>query len=559
MKLLKLEVQGYKNLKDIKIDFTETNVTVFVGANGSGKSNILEVISEIFKSLYYDPTPKLDFSCELSYELNGKYIAFVKKPGYVRMTLNTCDIPFEEYKKDHLKYLPSQIISLYSGETNRLWKNSYENMYKEFTNSLIKENCAKLQMVYVNHYHWELALLLLAVYKKEKYDELNLPSIEKITVVFSNKNIESYKLNDAIKLLKELKFSANKSISFTFDELKRILELQGSSLEVFNILSLLSLPKDNKFIEEIQIEFNGFSLIDLSEGEKRMALITTVYEILADGETLLLLDEPETYIHETKKELIFNIAHKYNKNGVCSLVTTHSSTLVSMFNEKEILGLQKGESCISIVKGAELKKLENLFVENFSPIKINELIQSDKCFLLLEGKDDVNYINKAIEIFKKQDSKYDKLDFNILSFNGANNAQYFVSQFSEFVKNNKIICVFDRDDSGVKGLNAVTQSNNSKNFAGQAIKENIVAFLYPPAYGKSIENDFLVEEYFNDDYVKKIVDKFIEDGFQIRYKSKPNLNKQIKDTIIEDFKKGTIKDSSYDGFKVLLDKLLTLI
>lgn len=53
MKLLKLEIRGYKNLQDVEIDFSKSNgMTLVVGTNGSGKSNLLEVLSAIFSALY---------------------------------------------------------------------------------------------------------------------------------------------------------------------------------------------------------------------------------------------------------------------------------------------------------------------------------------------------------------------------------------------------------------------------------------------------------------------------------------------------------------------------
>ena len=46
MKLLRLEISEYKNFRDVKIDFSKSNgMTLIVGTNGSGRSNLLEVLS----------------------------------------------------------------------------------------------------------------------------------------------------------------------------------------------------------------------------------------------------------------------------------------------------------------------------------------------------------------------------------------------------------------------------------------------------------------------------------------------------------------------------------
>ena len=53
MKLKSLYVKKYKNLSPLTIDFEAGNgLTMIVGNNGSGKSNVLEAISGIFHDLF---------------------------------------------------------------------------------------------------------------------------------------------------------------------------------------------------------------------------------------------------------------------------------------------------------------------------------------------------------------------------------------------------------------------------------------------------------------------------------------------------------------------------
>ena len=48
MKLKKVIIKNYKNLKDVEINFPDSNIIAFIGNNGSGKSNILENIAHTF-------------------------------------------------------------------------------------------------------------------------------------------------------------------------------------------------------------------------------------------------------------------------------------------------------------------------------------------------------------------------------------------------------------------------------------------------------------------------------------------------------------------------------
>jgi len=80
MQLKHLYIKDYKILKDFHIDFPydfKKYVSVFIGANGSGKSTILEAIAQIFSSVYLNEKAKL-----LSLN-NGKFREFCMVGVYV--------------------------------------------------------------------------------------------------------------------------------------------------------------------------------------------------------------------------------------------------------------------------------------------------------------------------------------------------------------------------------------------------------------------------------------------------------------------------------------------
>lgn len=81
MRLEKLRIGGpgdgasrsYKNLKDVTVDFDENEwITVGIGWNGTGKSNVLEVLALIFRELIRSGTPDIPFAFFLRYRMaNG--------------------------------------------------------------------------------------------------------------------------------------------------------------------------------------------------------------------------------------------------------------------------------------------------------------------------------------------------------------------------------------------------------------------------------------------------------------------------------------------------------
>ena len=79
-------IGDYKNLKDVTVDFDQTQwVTVVIGWNGTGKSNVLEALATLFRDLVMGenlagtknhPT----FPYKLRYECRGKWIYIDSDP-----------------------------------------------------------------------------------------------------------------------------------------------------------------------------------------------------------------------------------------------------------------------------------------------------------------------------------------------------------------------------------------------------------------------------------------------------------------------------------------------
>ncbi|TGU69929.1 chromosome segregation protein SMC [Geomonas terrae] len=62
----------FKNLKNVTIDFDQDHwVTVVIGWNGTGKSNVLEALAIIFRELISSKKPKIDFAFKLAYRMGA--------------------------------------------------------------------------------------------------------------------------------------------------------------------------------------------------------------------------------------------------------------------------------------------------------------------------------------------------------------------------------------------------------------------------------------------------------------------------------------------------------
>ncbi|MFZ3168061.1 MAG: AAA family ATPase [Candidatus Methanoperedens sp.] len=125
MRIDKLWIKKFKNLKDFQIDFDENQMTtVLIGRNGTGKSNLIEAIVIIFRDLDLGEHPA--FSYDLTYICRDHKIRIVanaeKVSDHTEISIDDDDrISFSKFSKDNeRKYLPRYVFAYYSGPGNRL-------------------------------------------------------------------------------------------------------------------------------------------------------------------------------------------------------------------------------------------------------------------------------------------------------------------------------------------------------------------------------------------------------------------------------------------------------
>ena len=73
MKLERLWIKNYKNLRNCEIEFAQPHLLhAIIGNNGSGKSNLIEAILHILIGVYFKMSPPFDFCFQ--YEAQGRQV-----------------------------------------------------------------------------------------------------------------------------------------------------------------------------------------------------------------------------------------------------------------------------------------------------------------------------------------------------------------------------------------------------------------------------------------------------------------------------------------------------
>lgn len=220
MQLKKLHIVGFKNLNDITFNFENYKKSFIIGNNGSGKSNLLEAISSIFKALYLKEKNVFPFfQFEIEYVIDrfkmGSFNGdeFIDFPIYVKIDNLSGEIKYSyisngiEYNRvqDINTLLPEHIIAVYSGEETRLFNNYYLPIYDDYNFHFIQgETGYKNQsMIYVDKNYWDIIVAVLSIYDNDEYtkflnETIHLGNVVSVSCEFDVEKIKKNK-NDMIK------------------------------------------------------------------------------------------------------------------------------------------------------------------------------------------------------------------------------------------------------------------------------------------------------------------------------------------------------------------------
>lgn len=585
MKLKKIYIEEYKNLKDFTIDFEAGNgLSILIGNNGSGKSNVIEVISGIFHDLFMDKDGrKIPCDYTLEYVLNEVSCKIEQQNGVLR-----CYGPKFKSRDDFISHdAPNNIIGLYSGEEDRLWTTFYEPYYKAYIRR-IKTNRyqERMRLMLVNKYYWNVALLTLLLSRNETLEpfikeELGIDMVSEVELKF---NFQHY--NEDNGLLKAFIDSINPdhcpTMQYSLQELRdsiylvrlmfgseevTIVDKNGDSLlvesgitdaEVFQYLTQAYMPKKDKVISSISISFNnGITLAQLSEGEKKLILVKTVLEILSDEKTLILMDEPDAHLHEDRKAVLLELMRDYPNRQ--TVVTTHSPVIAQTAKDTELVMLECENGRTTVIDDEKIEKIKRLSGSSWDVIGQGMMLKSNRPLIVFEGKTDVMYVKRALELLKPSHPKYSALKVDFLNANGAGNVKSFVDYLMELVPENKrIIIFFDRDDAGKNGAQTVTgiSKHDERIVKYQDLpQENVMVSFIPYKDGIN-SGDFLIEDYFS---WNRTIDAIMKDLIPAQWhpiKSLPNLPDRIKKEIEKRYTQ--FNPEEFVGFIPLLDKIMEL-
>ena len=320
MKIRNLYITEYKGLRDITLNFENNNnvldLVVLAGANGSGKTRILESIKDYFES-YID-------------------IQEIK-------IINNLQIFFEKEEKECIDKIGSEKY-FYSNLEYFSLNDKKENL-NESSYLVIKKNLLILpKIIYVpieiNFQKMKTASTTLV----QEYKFINIVDTNLI------KDIPSY---IATKMISAMLKNKNEKVGDVqkkvFNEINEIFENLSIDVKVEDI------SQDGRNITLFtNSSGDEFDINELSSGEKQLFLRTLAIKMLNPENSIILIDEPELSLHPKWQQRIVDVYRKIGKNNQV-IIATHSPHILGSVKKENIMLLDKADEGKIVIKtGDEL-------------------------------------------------------------------------------------------------------------------------------------------------------------------------------------------------------------
>lgn len=426
MKLKKIFIKGYKNLKDFECTFPDSNVIAFIGDNGSGKSNVLEnivntfaIVKEMDKISYtipylFDYVYDID-DTEHRLEFNGSSFFYYKNNSKAIRAL---------------KYaLPKTIFTYYAGETERL--NAYSNFIKqEYYDFLKRQSSDIAELKFATTFSlkdFPLAFFASYVFDTPEFakmkEMLHFDSIDEHRILLHFKKPEWASENEDVKTI----WGARGFNKLFFDKLIQedeeygtgpFVELQVDTdlitlavghtdlfetlaetpLELYTKLKAMS---DSDFLRDITLyvkrKNDQFDIREFSEGEKQLANLLLLMDLTKEYKTLFLLDEFDAYLHPNWQRDFIKLISEIEIRGQV-IFTTHSPATISGLRQESVFIMKDGqvyEPNSETYNRALDEIMEEQMGVSMRSKEVDELIKEFKQAVTDKDK------HKAIEIEKK--------------------------------------------------------------------------------------------------------------------------------------------------------------
>ncbi|MFA5832167.1 MAG: AAA family ATPase [Bacteroidota bacterium] len=273
---------------------------------------------------------------------------------------------------------------------------------------------------------------------------------------------------------------------------------------------------------------NNIPLSLRGDGFRRITMMS-YFEYLAETQRAIAtqqiifsFEEPETFLHPSAQENLFEKLNLLTENGYQVIVSTHSSTIVGNSKRENIIHISKPNNIYTIKQnGIDYKELAiDLGIKpdnTFTP-----LFSTSRLLFLVEGIDDVTAMHHLATLYKQNgliSHTFDELNINIIPIGGCGGVKHWVN-LDLFTKLQKPFFIFldsDKDNAASisKNLTDLTNYGLTPTTDFLLTKKRLLEnYIHPTALQRLVPN--VVIAYGDFDHAKHICRDYPDDAIRGR-------------------------------------------
>lgn len=400
MRLDRAYIDGFKNLKEVSVDFDETRLTtVIIGENGAGKSNLIEAITDVFRFVDMNRgAPR--YTYELDYRIRNHAIRLSNRSGKHTITVDESNTTRAAFERDKATYFPDLVFGYYSGGSRRL-ESLFDSHQRRYYGTIIKRNNAQQywkaleerRLFYCRPIHGVFALLSFFAFPDESVTKLLTEKLgvtgfhsalahfrapswfspgkpQKISqapdfwgarglagecavdikgasfhpITLTDRPIDDYREKGREEIqyacfLRNIDALRRAAIRHKNSESMAPDQAFFSALEAVDISDLLR--EMYVWVTRNNDDSGDVSFSDLSDGERQLLMVLGLIRISRGKEALFLLDEPDTHLNPLWQHTYLDLIREWTgvaaEPDKCQIImNSHNPLTVSSLERDEV-------------------------------------------------------------------------------------------------------------------------------------------------------------------------------------------------------------------------------
>jgi ABC-type multidrug transport system ATPase subunit len=392
MRLDRVFIDGFKNLRGVEADFDHSRLTtVVIGQNGTGKSNLIEVITDIFRFVDINRgAPRYRY--EIDYRIGNHTVRLSNRDGRPTISADGKLLTRAAFERDRADLFPDLVFGYYSGGSRRLEKlfDSHQRRYYD----AIKinedlEDCRRAlterRLFYCRPIHGVFALLAFFAFPDEAvakllHKKLGVTGFDSALAHFKEpwfaKGGRTAKLSDAAdfwgakgpagacaRAIRNVAFHPLALEGNAIDDyrdkqemeaeyacflpneaaLKRYAANYADDQEMFASLEAADISDLFRnlyvWVARTNDASGDVSFADLSDGERQLLMVLGLIRASRGKRALFLLDEPDTHLNPVWQHSYLDLIREWTGLAAdadkCQIVLTSHNPLTIAALERE--------------------------------------------------------------------------------------------------------------------------------------------------------------------------------------------------------------------------------